>query len=295
MAPSLPEDMLSLDTSTTSELSSPMSTTLSYGSHTRGYSNPVGLGISGCGTELHMNQLSQYPHSSSFDATPQMPHQIMPAHDCYSIPVKVEDYSHEPFYGLYNYVPETTPSPMSYYGSHAMSASPSYNSPMEMTAPQAPFSVPGSGYWASASRGPMTPPDMGSNPTNTIAVESWSQHLYPSNAPVNAMALPVCPALSITPDTYSSTGAMETSPAEMSLMTPPKPAPASPKPRRRSCGEDEPKRKSSKTSKRKNSGPATPPRRKPRPDAKFPCKFCDFKFTRRSNCSEHEKNARSEE
>lgn len=288
-APSLPEDMLSLDT--TSDFSSPMSATLSYGSHTRAFPSSTGLGITGCGLEPGFNNMNLHPHNASFTLAQQTASQIAPSDDFYSIPVKVDDFSNASYYGMQNPMPDNTPSPMSYYGSHTMSASPSYNSPMEPTSLQAPFSTQVQGYWAPTTYcGPTTPPEMGSNPANAM-FEHWGQNIYPLSVGTTSSALPMSSSLPFTPNTsYASSGATDESPVKGALDTSPIATLVPPRSSKKITERVVPKGKKSKDSDSLRKARASVSRKRSRPDQGYACRECGSKFTRRSNCSAHEKN-----
>ena len=287
MVPSLPEDVLSLDTP--SESSSPMSATLSYGSQARSFSNHVGLGISDCSLEPAYSNLGGFSPHMPFSMAQPMRTQIVPSNEVYSIPVKIDDFSNGNYYGLYTPAMENAHSPMSYYGSHTMSASPSYNPPMEATTLQAPFTTQATGYWAPmASCGPTTPPDMGSNMAN-VAGDPWDQHSYPTCDIVNASTLPILSGIPVTSNTYISTGPMGKSPAEKVPSFSTETTATAPKAQEKGVDESKPKKKITKGSKPSRKPVASASRRKSRPDQRYACRVCDFQFTRRSNRSEHEK------
>ncbi|KAJ5714590.1 Zinc finger C2H2 [Penicillium malachiteum] len=282
MVPSLADDARSLDV--TSNFSSPVSAT---SSHAREFSTPIGLGISRCGLEPSFDTMGGFTSQLPYSVTPSIPTQIAPMDDFYSLPMKVSDFSEQTGFGIYNGFPETTQSMVRYYGSQAMRASSSYNSPIETASLHTTFPGQVPGYWIPAAcSGPTTPPEVVPIQAGNMTGSYWSAQCVPElcptiNAPVSQMAggfsmpdnsfnLRTVPVRD-SEDFFSK----DVSDSGLSI-------PESPKSKQ---GEKVAKRSS--IASRKVA--ASPPKRKISSKKGYACRVCGFSFTRRSNCAEHEK------
>ncbi|KAJ5712475.1 hypothetical protein N7493_008943 [Penicillium malachiteum] len=281
MVPSLADDSKSLDA--TSNFSSPVSATSSHG---REFSTPIGLGISRCGLEPSFDTMGGFTSQLPYSMTPSIPTQIAPMDGFYSLPIKVSDFSEQTGFEIYSAFPETAPSTLRYYGSQAISATSSYNSPIETASlhPTFPGQVPG--YWIPAAcSGPTTPPDVVPIPAGNIPGSYWSAQCVPElcptiNAPVSQMTggfsisgnlfdlqrVPVAESKDLFSKDVSDSG--------LSI-------PESPKSKQ---GE-----KVAKKSSVSRQGATSPPKKKSSSKKGYACRVCGFSFTRRSNCAEHEK------
>ncbi|KAJ5629035.1 hypothetical protein N7490_011263 [Penicillium lividum] len=231
MVPSLPGDAHALES--TFPYLSPAPITPS---HVPRFPTSIGLGITGCGLE---------PQFETTDYSGQVPF-------CYG------------GYGL----PEAI-SPMS-YEAHAMSASSSYHSPVELGSPSIMF--PGSmpAYWASGCSGPTTPPDIVPFAAS-CAGDPWSTQWLSGCATINAPALTL-DALPVAPTYYHP--AVTVSNYANSLY------PASLRDYRSTPNFD-------RSPKAPSPAMLSNSKRRMRPG--YPCRICGNTFTRRSNCVEHEK------
>ncbi|KAJ6090012.1 hypothetical protein N7467_005228 [Penicillium canescens] len=258
---SRPEDTQSLETS--SVYSSPVSAIGSQG----GFS-PIGLGISHCGMENAFGQVRLY--APSMPVPPAMPSQLVPEAAAYDFQFKVDDDRSQ--YAIYNGLPDVSESSLGVYSPTAMSASPSYNSvdfdPRQCTFPPNFYS-----WIQTPCSGPTTPSEL-----VTAAVDSgtgeWDQSLFSNTcAPVNMPILPVIdtpyPAMQEDMSLGSASG---------QNMTPERIMTQS---RTASPGTTEMDSKSIKGGRS--------PRSKLVSASGLECPMCGAKFTRRSNCKEHQK------
>lgn len=272
MVPPLTEDAHSIEVSST--YSSPVSATTPQGP---GYPSAglVGLGISG------LDDLRSFPSIVPYSVSPTLPTQLAPPDSLYNMPLKVDDYTTAPFLSVHNGLPAAPHSPLSFYGSQAMGASPSYNSSMEVSTGQNIFPQRVPGYWApTPCSGPTSP--MGSVPvmTNGSMGGQWGQPYLPEACiTVNPPVLPVG-SLSYPPTTIAD-GGIETGPKQ-----PPSMNQAGSSPRSTTSSEFTVHGSPSKVNKSR-----TPAKKQPRKDKDkgYACKLCGYVFTRRSNCMEHQR------
>jgi hypothetical protein len=258
---SRPEDTQSLEIS--SAYSSPVSTIGSQG----GFS-PIGLGISHCGIENTFGQVRLYAPSTP--VPPAVPSQLVPEAAPYDFQFKVDDDRSE--YAIYNGLPDASESSLGVYSPTAMSASPSYNSvdldPRQCTIPPNFYS-----WIQTPCSGPTTPSELVTSAVGS-GTGQWDQSLFSNTcAPVNMPILPVIntpyPAMQEDMPFGSSSG---------QNMTPERIMTQS---RTASPGTTETDSKSIKGGRS--------PHGKLVSASGLECPMCGAKFTRRSNCKEHQK------
>ncbi|KAI9930578.1 hypothetical protein ASPWEDRAFT_27098 [Aspergillus wentii DTO 134E9] len=173
----LPEDHVMYNTSPT--YSSPVRPTSNHSSFPQ---STDGLGISFCGMESPFSQLQacQPPDPYTFSA-PGCPDYILSTEPLYETALDVGPLSPATCYESYSGHTDVSASPLSFYSTHALSASPTYSSVMDFggTCDGLPAQLPAG--W------PTTP---------TIKVEEnmdncWDQPLFAEGRPVNKVpALP---------------------------------------------------------------------------------------------------------
>lgn len=238
----------------------------------------AGLGISG------LDDLGSFPNAVPYSVSPIISNQLTPLDNLYSIPLEIDDYTNAPFFPAYDGVSAAPHSPLSTYGSQAMSASPSYNSSLEVSSGQNaqnifPAQVPG--YWASAScMGSTCPLEPVSTVENSSQGGHWDQAYYPeASITVNPSTLPVA-TTSYPPMKIASEGihtSLEQIPALNQAVN-----------SSRSTMSDDSAARGSllKAPKRRTS-----PKRQLQKDKDkgYACRHCGYVFTRRSNCMEHQK------
>lgn len=278
--PSLPEDAHSLEASSTYSL--PVSATTSQGVR---FSTPIGLGISGCGLEPAFENLSPLPNTVPFSVSPALQNQFVSTGDHYSLPLKVDDFSNTPGFPIYNGLaaaPQDPQSPLSFYGSQAMSASPSYNSSMDVGTGHHTFQEHAPGYWA------PTPCSGPTNPLETVPVTMdgttggrWNQpYITDPCITVNPSVVPG------TESSYPSTTFNGES-SSAGLFQHQFNAAQGPSSLRSAAANEcvilrQPRKvKKNRTSARKQLEKDN--------DEGYECSVCGYIFTRRSNCLEHQR------
>ncbi|KAJ5584834.1 Zinc finger C2H2 [Penicillium hispanicum] len=277
MVPSLLEDAHSLEP--TSAYSSPLSATPSHGG---GFPSTVGLGISGCGLELPYDHLRAFPNQLPFSVASNIPNQLASTDSLYSVPLKIDDYSNRMCYDVYNTLPpDTSHSPLSWYGSRSMSASPGWNSPIDVGPIQRNFPGQTSEYWAPVPEtGPTTASDATSLAAGPTTGDYWNQQYFPEACvAMNAPALPFNGNLPVVGDSLASTSTVT---HDIGSTRHPS------RPTRTLLGSPSPQTNQG------NPGTLPKPhqeyiRRSGRKDKGYACSHCGSTFTRRSNCAEHEK------
>lgn len=264
MAHSMPESVQTFNAS--SNYPSPVSATASQG---LGFS-PVGLGISGCGLDPDFNNLRAIPSAVPFAASTTAPSQMVPIESYYGITMKVDDFS-RPCFSVYNSLPPASDSPISLYDSQNMGVSPSYNMSLEVGGQGTFTQTPGS--WApKPCSGPTTPPEA------ILATGHWDQSYFPESCiTVNPPRLPV------SSDLYHHTGVTGGSrPPTSHYHT----AQLSSSPRSTTSSECVIPSSPQKVNKNRRCGKSQMDKDM---DGGRKCRVCGFVFTRRSNCTEHEK------
>ncbi|KAJ5516073.1 hypothetical protein N7527_007633 [Penicillium freii] len=172
------EDRRSRDTS--SVYSSPISTS------SQGGVSPIGLGISRCEIENAFGQLRVFPPTST------LPSQLVPGAPNPTFALSYDDYSSGPCYppvysGLVNSASETS---LGFYSPPAMSASPSYNSTMEVVPGQNVFPAQMSDMWMhTPCSGPTTPSDVTPVTVANGAAGQWDQSVFPDACITSTMPL----------------------------------------------------------------------------------------------------------
>lgn len=271
------EEKQSIDTSPT--YLSPVSAVTPQG---QGYppASLVGLGISG------LNELGSFPNPLSYSMSPTFTTQLAPLDNLYSMPLKVDDYTTAPFFPAYNGLPVAPYSPLSTYDSQAMSASPSYNSSLEVNATQTTQNVllaqaQDPGYWITTSCGrPTRPLEPVSAMENSCMGGQWVQPYYPE-APINVNP----PAFSVDKTAYPSMEITDEG-GQTSLEQLPALNQAVTSPRGLRTSEFAAHELPSTVPQRRTSPKRQAKREK---DKGYACRLCGYVFTRRSNCMEHQK------
>lgn len=275
MVPSLPEDGSSMET--LSPYLSPVSATA-----TRDGAHPlVGLGISNCSLDPNFDASTGFSYPVSYTTSPNTfpADQLLTPSAFYDVPLKPQDLSSDPTcVSIHNAFSDASLSPLSPYGSQPMSASPSYNSNLEIQCGQDSYPRM-TAYWDSKpSSGPPTPME-----TRTVKGD-----------PISALQrLPgqvqYCAPFK---STYLSTNAglpykvpyMEDSDRDARKL-------------QASSRQMDPST-SINSSSEVGTMPMSKPPQRPRTASAgeriaagkgFSCSVCGFTFTRKSNCKEHEK------
>ncbi|KAJ5894839.1 hypothetical protein N7495_006530 [Penicillium taxi] len=260
--PSLLDDTPSLDTP--SAYSSPVSATTSHGQA------PIGLGISGL--EPTFNNLRAFSNAFDFSAAPLMLNQFPISGSSYNEPSKSNDFPDASCYGLFQ---DPSYSPSSYYSAQGMSASPSYDSTFGTFVGQIP------GNWGPVLPTAPTTPEIAPPSTDCLTGRYWNQAYAP--AAMNTLDLPIENGLNI------DTGCFMTTPPEETVCKRPYVIVSNPAP----LPSDYP---NVHISGETTESPTSPQTRKPstlsseRTSKVYFCSICGNTFTRRSNCTEHERN-----
>lgn len=279
MVPSLPEDDHSLEP--TSAYSSPVSAATSHGN---GFSASIGLGISGCNLEPTFNHTGGYANAVPFSMSPALSNHLATPDSLYNMPLKIEDFP-SPTYDIYNGLADTS-SPLSLYGSQGMGPSSSFNSPGDVGTSQTAFPGQLPGYWASLPcHNPTTPSEISPVSASSTLEGQWNPSYYPEACMgLNVPTLPICSGLPVANSRFShalvageSDGSLpeQFSTSARTFINPP------------SVTSGEETAHISPTSAGKAH--ASSPGHKPRAKKGYKCPTCDFTFTRRSNCVEHQK------
>lgn len=272
MVPPLLEDAHSLGAS--SNYLSPVSATTPQGP---GYPllGLVGLGISG------LDDLRSFPSTVSYSMPPTMPTQLAPFDNLHDMALKVDDYTTTPYLSVYNSFPTAPHSPRRFYDSQAMSATPSFNSAMEASTAQSAFSGQMSGYWTpTPCSGPTSPLESVSALANSSMEDQWS-HPYSSGTSIAVRPR----AVPIGKSSYLSTtiagGVTENGPKQPSNTTPTLSSPRNTTPGHQSLHEPQTRVEKARVSPKKQS--------QNEKTRGYACSLCGYRFTRRSNCMEHQK------
>lgn len=279
IVPTLPEDAHSLEA--TSVYSSPVSATPSHG---RGFPNPIGLGITGCGVEPAFDHLAGYHNPAAFSVSPALSSQIATTNPLYDMSLKIDNFS-RPSYDIYTGLSDTS-SPLSLYGSQAMGPSSSFGSPVEVGAGQTTFPGQVPGYWAPVPcPDATTPPEISPTSTTHTMEGQWNGQYFPEACVgLNAPALPMTNGLPVVDTSFNlSTPAGESDDGQSGVFS--TGASAVPNPPSTTSAEGAirtPPRVLENT-------PDSPPGQKQRAKKIFQCPTCPIRFTRRSNCVEHQK------
>jgi len=252
MAHSMPEEARHFDASST--YPSPVSTTTSQG---LGFS-PAGLGISGCGLEPSFDNFTSFAGAIPFAASPAASNQIISTETYFAIPLKIDDFS-RPSFPVYDGLPPVPNSPLSLYDSQTMTVLPSYNGSIDVGEQGNFAQTPG--YWApTPCSGPTTPLEA------VPATGHWNKSYFPESCiTVNPPTAPV--------GTASYTGESRPHGNYHHHTTPLSVSP-------RSATSIEGVNKSRRCSNNSTDKDMHGGRK---------CGVCGFVFTRRSNCTEHQK------
>lgn len=256
------EDIRSRETS--SVYSSPISTS------SQGRVSPIGLGISRCEIENAFGQLRVFP------PTPTLPSQLVPGAPNPTFELSYDDYSsgscYPPVYsGLVNSASETS---LGFYSPPAMSASPSYNSTMEVVPGQNVFPAQMSDIWMhTPCSGPTTPSDVTPVTVANGAAGQWDQSVFPDTCITSTM--PLLPVNNV-----SYLGAMGEEIGYRSSGHSINTGQIVPQPQV-SEGTDSATNSSTRDRDSSNDRLVSA--------SGLECPICGSKFTRRSNCKEHQK------
>lgn len=272
MVPPLLEDAYSLGAS--SNYSSPVSATTPQGP-----SYPplglVGLGISG------LDDLRSFPSTVSYSVSPTMPTQLAPPDNLHDTALKVADYTTAPYLSVYNSFPAAPHSPLSFYDSQAMSSTPSFNSAMKTSTAQHAFPGQMPGYWTpTPCSGPTSPLESVSALANSSMGDRWSQP-YSSGTSIAASPRAVPIGKSSYPSTTIAGGAMGNGPKQPSNTTPTLSSPRHTTPGHQSLHEPQTRVEKARAFPKKQS--------QNEKTRGYACSLCGYRFTRRSNCMEHQK------
>ncbi|KAJ5330384.1 hypothetical protein N7476_000167 [Penicillium atrosanguineum] len=265
MAHSIPEDTHTFDASAT--YPSPVSATTSQGLNF----SPIGLGISGCDLEPGFDNLRAFPHAVPFAASHAPSNQMITTENYYEAPMKVDHFSSGPCFSNYNGVPPASNTPLSLYDSQTIGLSPNYNSALEL---DGPVSYAGQipAYWTpTPCSGPTTPLEAAS------ATGHWNQPYFPEPCiTVNPPTIPVDRG-SYHPTTVTD--------GSRTLASHYNPAQTSSSPRSATSTESFSPNPPQNVNKNRNLNNHMD---KDMEDGRK-CPVCGYVFTRRSNCTEHQK------
>lgn len=243
---------------TSSTYSSPVSATTPQGP---GYPplGLVGLGISG------LDDLRSFPSAVPYSVSPTMPTQLALPDTLHDMAMKVDDYNTAPYLSVYSSFPAAPHSPLSFYDSQAMSTTPSFNSAMEVSAAQSVFPGQMSDYWTpTPCSGPTSPLESVPALANSSMEDQWSQpYSSVTSTAVSPQAVPI--GKSSYPSTTIADGAIENGPEQPSNTT--------------------------QTLSSKAEKASAFPKKQSQNDKTrgYACSLCGYRFTRRSNCMEHQK------
>ncbi|KAJ5184101.1 hypothetical protein N7492_001717 [Penicillium capsulatum] len=278
MVLSLPEDGHSLETA--SVYSSPVSATTSHGN---GYPNPIGLGISGCGLEPTFNQLDTYANAIPFSVPPALSEQLTTPNTLYNMPLKIDDFSGST-YEIYNGLADS--SPLNLYGSQAMCPSSSFNPPIDISPDPTTFPEQAAGYWASMQcPDPTTPSEISPVSASSTMEGQWNRAYFPeAGMALNVPTLSMCSRLSVTNGAFdqASPGGEGDGIIPGHFSTP---AGTVHNPPSVTSGEETAHNSPASNGKARTLSPG----RKSHAKKRYKCPTCYMTFTRRSNCSEHQK------
>ncbi|KAJ5611315.1 Zinc finger C2H2 [Penicillium lagena] len=248
----------------TPPFSSPVSTAASQReSLTQG----IGLGISTGGIETSFNHLRAGTPSGHYSAAPPLHNQLVSSDALfYSFPL---DISNHPFREVYNSCSTTSNSPISLYSAQTLSASPSYNSALEFPSSQEPFSSQPSGLWAT------TPCSRTTTPNEIVAADDeakshWCRDVFADR---------LIPA----PASMSSAATSSFSPTTLVEEIDPRQMVNEPQGAAADNAVSSPSNSNQRT---RVSSPADKPSEI---ELGLRCPVCGAKFTRKSNCREHQK------
>ncbi|KAJ6133817.1 hypothetical protein N7523_000139 [Penicillium sp. IBT 18751x] len=150
MAHSVPKDTHTFDASAI--YPSPVSATTSQGLRI----TPIGLGISGCGLEPGFDNFRTFLGSAPFAASQAASKQMITTEDYYGNAMEDDHFSGEPCFSNYNGVPPMSDGPLTTYDLQSMGVSPSFNSALESNEPSS-YAGQAPAYWTSMScSGPKT-------------------------------------------------------------------------------------------------------------------------------------------
>lgn len=276
MMSSLPEDSSSLETM--SPYISPISATTSQ----EEAHSIVGLGISNCGLDRTFDPVTTYPYPISYtpSANTFPANQLLTPSNFYDAPSKLQNIPSDPTcFSVYNGFSDDSLSPLSPYGSHPMSASPSYNSNLELQCSQDSYQrMPG--YWDSKpSSGPPMPMETRAVTGDRIPV---FQHL-PGQGQYCAPMNPAYPSANGGLSDHAP-HLKENDKNATNLQA--------------SFTHGEPYTPPNTSIDMGTRSPSSKPPQRPRTASAgeriaagkgFSCPVCGFTFTRKSNCKEHEK------
>lgn len=235
----------------------------------------VGLGISG------LDDLRSFPSAVPYSVSPTMPTQLAPPDNLHDMALKVDDYTTAPYFSVYNGFPGAPPSPLSFYGSQAMSATPSFNSAMEVSTAQSAFPGQMPGYWTpTPCSGPTSPLESVPALANSSMGDQWSQsYSSGTSIAVSPRAVPI--GKSSYPSTTIAGGAIENGPGQPSNTTQ-----TLSSPRHTTSGHYPLHGPQTGVEKARASPKKQSQNEKTRG---YACSLCGYRFTRRSNCMEHQK------
>lgn len=256
------EDTRSRETS--SVYSSPVST-----SSQRGVS-PIGLGISRCEIENAFGQLRVFP------PTPTLPSQLVPGAPTPTFALTYDDYSSGTCYPpVYNgFINSTSETSLGFYSPPAMSASPSYNSTMEIVPGNNVFPGQMTDIWMhTPCSGPTTPSDVTPVTVANGVAGQWGQSVFPDACISSTM-----PLLPVNNVSYLGAMGEEIGYDRSSINT----GQVMSQPQTSSDGTADGITNSSKRERGASNDRLVSA-------SGLECPICGAKFTRRSNCKEHQK------
>ncbi|KAJ5811311.1 Zinc finger C2H2 [Penicillium riverlandense] len=264
--PPLPEGTRSIEM--TPPYSSPVSTTLSQReSLTQG----VGLGISTRGMDTPFNHSRACASSGHYSMAPPLHNQLVPSGTIYyDFPLNIGGLSNDQFREVYNSCATTSDSPISLYSAQTLSASPSYNSALELPSNQELFSNQPSGLWATT-----IPCSRTTTPNEVVAADEEAKSHWCRNVFTDRLVPPSASMSSAANSSFSPTILGEETDSRQMVTQPQGPAADN--------GASSPSNSSRRS---RVSSPADKPSEV---DIGLKCPICGAKFTRKSNCREHQK------
>ncbi|KAI9035801.1 putative C2H2 finger domain protein (Ezf) [Aspergillus affinis] len=277
----LSDDPMMLDTSPA--YSSPMRSVHNYVPHSQ---PPTGLGICNCDMGPSAEQLRVYTGSYPSPTT-DWTDQLMPPETIIDAALDAGPFSPATKYEPFGGIPDVSASPLSFYGSQALSASPEYGVPMEIAGHHDMLRSQSSGIWPNANYYNAFDPFERPSKIKEEHNERWDQSLLPTatDVPMTSAVAPM-PQTMINNDvstdhqlTGSTSGTLvEVDPSVERLS----------KRGQRSVAQSNPYEVILKWTKNHDETSNDDPSKIPSASG-LECTTCGTRFTRRSNCREHMK------
>jgi predicted RNA-binding Zn-ribbon protein involved in translation (DUF1610 family) len=228
----------------------------------------VGLGITGCDIEHAFDQLRVLN-------VPTMQSQLMPGTPTFELPY--EEYVNGPCYPtIYHQLPNASQDSVNFYSPTSVSASPSYNSAMEIGPNQDAFPGMSDLWMHTPCSGPTTPSEVVSATGGNGTRGPWDQAMFADVS--NSLTIPLLPFnhLPYAGTTGEETGYVRPSRQNVNVEAVGAQSKIAP-----STTTEQPVLKTRKRSRGSSDKLVSA--------SGLECPMCGIKFTRRSNCKEHQK------